>query len=151
MIIGLIIGLFIVGIVLFIASGSYSCYGTAEIMLVIFAIIFILASFGIFIFGCFHGFVNYPATEGTHQGVITAVDLEGVWFRRYEVYLKSSGFTGQSDETKYLCYENETELVEQLKNAIGKTVKINYGHDGGYISWNSCGTYHIKSIEIIEE
>lgn len=149
MIIGLIIGLFIVGVVLFIASDS--CYGTAEIMLVIFAIIFILASFGIFIFGCFHGFVNYPATEGTHQGVITAVDLEGVWFRRYEVYLKSSGFTGQSDETKYLCYENETELVEQLKNAIGKTVKINYGHDGGYISWNSCGTYHIKSIEIIEE
>ena len=58
MIIGLIIGLFIVGIVLFIASGSYSCYGTAETMLVIFAIIFILASFGIFIFGCFHGFVN---------------------------------------------------------------------------------------------
>ncbi len=149
MIIGLIIGLFIVGIVLFIASDS--CYGTAGIILVIFAIIFILASFGIFIFGCFHGFVNYPATEGTHQGVITAVDLEGVWFRRYEVYLKSSGFTGQSDETKYLCYENETELVEQLKNAIGKTVKINYGHDGGYISWNSCGTYHIKSIEIIEE
>ena len=149
MIIGLIIGLFIVGIVLFIASDS--CYGTAGIILVIFAIIFILASFGIFIFGCFHGFVNYPATEGTHQGVITAVDLEGVWFRRYEVYLKSSGFTGQSDETKYLCYENETELVEQLKNAIGKTVKINYGHDGGYISWNSCGTYHIKSIEIIED
>ena len=149
MIIGLIIGLFIVGIVLFIASDS--CYGTAGIILVIFAIIFILASFGIFIFGCFHGFVNYPATEGTHQGVITAVDLEGVWFRRYEVYIKSSGFTGQSDETKYLCYENETELVEQLKNAIGKTVKINYGHDGGYISWNSCGTYHIKSIEILEE
>ena len=149
MIIGLIIGLFIVGIILLIASDS--CYGTAGIILVIFAIIFILASFGIFIFGCFHGFVNYPATEGTHQGVITAVDLEGVWFRRYEVYLKSSGFTGQSDETKYLCYENETELVEQLKNAIGKTVKINYGHDGGYISWNSCGTYHIKSIEIIEE
>ena len=149
MIIGLIIGLFTVGIILLIASDP--CYGTAGIILVIFAIIFILASFGIFIFGCFHGFVNYPATEGTHQGVITAVDLEGVWFRRYEVYLKSSGFTGQSDETKYLCYENETELVEQLKNAIGKTVKINYGHDGGYISWNSCGTYHIKSIEIIEE
>ena len=149
MIIGLIIGLFIVGIILLIASDS--CYGTTETMIVIFAIIFILASFGIFIFGCFHGFVNYPATEGTHQGVITAVDLEGVWFRRYEVYLKSSGFTGQSDETKYLCYENETELVEQLKNAIGKTVKINYGHDGGYIGWNSCGTYHIKSIEILEE
>lgn len=149
MIIGLIIGLFTVGIILLIASDP--CYGTAEIILVIFAVIFILASFGIFIFGCFHGFINYPATEGTHQGVITAVDLEGVWFRRYEVYLKSSGFTGQSDETKYLCYENETELVEQLKNAIGKTVKINYGHDGGYISWNSCGTYHIKSIEIIED
>ena len=105
----------------------------------------------VLIFGCFHGFINYPATEGTHQGVVTAVDLEGVYFRRYEVYLKSSGYTNQSDETKYLIYENEDELAEQLKNAIGKTVKINYGHDGGYIGWNSCGTYHIKSIEIVEE
>lgn len=110
-----------------------------------------LLAFIIFVFGCFHGFIDYPKTEGTHQGVITAVDLEGINFRRYEVYLKSSGYTAQSDETKYLIYENETELLKQLRNAIGKTVKINYGHDGGYIAWNSCGTYHIKSIEIIEE
>ena len=88
--------------------------------------------------------------NGTHQGVITAVDLEGVYFRRYEVYLKSSGYTEQSDETKYLIYDYETDLAEELKNAIGKTVKIYYGHDGGYIPWNSCGTYHIKNIEIVE-
>lgn len=86
-----------------------------------------------------------------HQGVITAVDLEGINFRRYEVYLKSSGYTAQSDETKYLIYDYETELAEELMNAIGKTVKLHYGHDGGYISWNSCGTYHIKSFEVIEE
>lgn len=105
----------------------------------------------IFIFGCFHGFINYPPTEGTHQGVITAVDLEGIWFRRYEVYLKSSGYTGQSDETVYLIYEYEEELAEELRNAIGKEVKLHYGHDGGYIAWNSCGTYHIKDVEIVEE
>ena len=40
--------------------------------------------------------------------------------------------------------------LEELKNAIGKKVKIHYGHDGGYIGWKSCGTYHIKSIEIID-
>ena len=102
-------------------------------------------------FGCFNGFSYQPKTEGTHQGVITAVDLEGKYFRRYEIYLKSSGYTNQSDETKYLIYDYETELAEQLKAAIGKTVKLTYGHDGGYIPWNSCGTYHIKSFEIVEE
>lgn len=74
-----------------------------------------------------------------------------MYFRRYEVYLKSSGYTGQSDETKYLIYEYENDLAEELKDAIGKTVKINYGHDGGYIGWNSCGTYHIKNVEIIDD
>lgn len=64
--------------------------------------------------------------------------------------MKTSNYTDQNDETKYLIYDYETDLAEQLKNAVGKTVKINYGHDGGYISWNSCGTYHIKSIEVIE-
>ena len=25
------------------------------------------------------------------------------------------------------------------------------GHDGGYINWRSCGTYHIKDVELVEE
>lgn len=144
----LTIGLFILGLVLsFVAMGSWDHEGiwwTICSMCLVFSLV-------LGIFGGFHGFINYPATKGTHQGVITAVDLEGVYFRRYEVYLKSSGYTNQSDETKYLIYENEKELAEQLQGAIGKTVKIHYGHDGGYIGWKSCGTYHIKSIEILEQ
>ena len=105
----------------------------------------------VLILGSLHGFINYPKTEGTHQGVITAVDLEGVYFRRYEVYLKSSGYTNQSDETKYLIYDYENDLAEQLKSLIGQQVKLHYGHDGGYIGWKSCGTYHIKSVEKVEE
>ena len=101
------------------------------------------------IFGCFNGFIDYPATEGTHQGVITAVDLEGKYFRRYEVYLNSSGYTTQSDETVYQIYEYEKDLADELKEYIGKEVKLNYGHDGGYIGWKSCGTYHIKSVELV--
>lgn len=101
--------------------------------------------------GMFTGLVNTPPTEGTHIGVVTAVDLEGVYFRRYEVYLKSSGYTTQSDETRYLLYEYERDLADQLKECLGKEVKISYGHDGGYIHWKSCGTYHIKSFEVIEE
>lgn len=120
------------------------------------SVLFWILTFITIVIGSFTGFINYPPTEGTHQGEIIAVDLEGVYFRRYEIYLKSNGFTSNSDgnisnETKYLIYEYETELAEQLKNAIGKTVKLNYGHDGGYIRWNSCGTYHIKSIEILED
>lgn len=147
MIIGLMIGLFILGFAIMAASDcSYN-----ETLWFVLGSICVLVAIVILVFGCFHGFINYPKTEGTHQGIITAVDLEGIYFRRYEVYLKSSGYTNQSDETKYLIYDYETELAEELYNAIGKTVKIHYGHDGGYIGWKSCGTYHIKSIEIIEE
>ena len=101
--------------------------------------------------GIFTGFISHPPTEGVHQGIVTAVDLEGVAFRRYEVYLKSSGYTEQGDETVYKLYDYETDLADQLKAALGKEVRITYGHDGGYIPWNSCGTYHIKNIEIVED
>lgn len=148
MIIGAMIILFVLSFIFYtIATASWEHEG---LFAGISTILLILA-LGVLIFGCLHGFINYPPTEGTHQGVITAVDLEGNWFRRYEVYLKSSRYTAQSDETVYLVYENETELIEKLKNAIGKEVKLHYGHDGGYIAWNSCGTYHIKDVEIIGE
>lgn len=114
-------------------------------------IIFALIGTIFIICGYVNGFINYPPTEGTHQGVITAVDLEGIYFRRYEVYLKSSGYTAQSDETIYKIYDYEIGLAEELKSCIGKEVKLIYGHDGGYIPWNSCGTYHIKSVELVEK
>lgn len=131
MIIALSIILFILSMVFFcIASASYE----HEIGFEVTGLILLILTVCVSVFGCVHGFIDYPQTEGTHQGVITAVDLEGKWFRRYEVYLKSSGYTTQSDETAYLVYENEKELVEKLKNAIGKEVKLHYGHDGGYIA-----------------
>ena len=145
MIVGLIIIFIILAIIFGVLAESYdeNLYFGAFI-----SIILVILTGG---YGCFHGFVNHPKTEGTHQGVITAVDLEGVYFRRYNVYLKSSGYTTQSDETIYMIYDYETELAQELKECIGKEVKLHYGHDGGYIGWNSCGTYHIKAVEIIEE
>lgn len=140
-------------ILLFILAFTIGIFAVSEdsLLAIFLSLIIFLAGIIILFFGFFHGFINHLPTEGVHQGIITAVDLEGVYFRRYEVYLKSSGYTNQSDETTYLLYEYEKELAEELKNSIGKTVKIHYGHDGGYIGWKSCGTYHIKSIEIIEE
>lgn len=119
-------------------------------------IVLIVLSIGLTINGCINGFIYYPATEGTHIGVVTAIDLEGVYFRRWEVYLKSDGFSSDSDgkvsnETKYLLYENERELVEKLQQYQGKKVKLYYGFDGGKIRWNSCGTYHITNVELLEE
>lgn len=148
----MIIGMIIVSFILFIvfvilASISYEYDEVFEVL----GLLSVVVCIGMLIFGCFHGFINQPKTEGTHQGVITAVDLEGVYFRRYNVYLKSSGYTNQSDETVYKIYDYETDLANQLKDCIGKEVKLNYGHDGGYIDWNSCGTYHIKSVEMIKE
>lgn len=150
MIIGAIILFSILGIILWIVTAV-----TDEFTPFIIGVVFFLIAIIISIYGGFHGFINYPQTEGTHVGIITAIDLEGVYFRRYEVYLKSDGFESNngtvSNETKYLAYEYEKELAEELKRYIGKKVKITYGHDGGYIGWNSCGTYHIKSIELLEE
>lgn len=150
MIIGSIILFFILGIVLWTVTAA-----SEEFTLFIIGTVFLIIACIICIYGCFHGFINYPPTEGAHVGTITAIDLEGIYFRKYEVYLKSDGFESAngsiSNETKYLAYEYEKELAEELKQYIGKKVKITYGHDGGYIGWNSCGTYHIKSIELLEE
>lgn len=147
MLIGIII-LFILGFACLIGYGV-SC--NHEEVFTVLGIICVIGIVILTITGFFTGFISHPATEGTHIGVITAVDLEGIWFRRYEVYLKSSGYTNQSDETKYLIYADEKELAEELQSLIGQKVKLHYGHDGGYIPWNSCGTYHIKSVEKVEE
>ena len=101
--------------------------------------------------GIVNGFIDYPPTQGSHQGVLTAVDLEGIYFRRYEIYLKSGELKEQGDETKYCLYADELELVKELQDNIGKRVKLNYSHKGGRIKWNSCGTYHVDSIEVLEE
>lgn len=146
MIIGAIIVLIILSIIFLFISGN-----TYEDMWGYFSAFSFILAFLVFIFGCFHGFIDYPKTEGTHQGIITAVDREGAIFNHYKVYLKSSGYTNQSDETVYCLYSEELELANELKENIGKQVKLNYGHDGGYIGYKSCGTYHIKSFEVVEE
>lgn len=117
----------------------------------ILCVISFLLGIALLIFGIIHGFLNYPATEGTHQGTLTAVDMEGYFFRRYKVYLKSSAFTEQGDETEYCVYLYEDDLSNELKKAIGKKVKLHYSHPGGYIGYNSCGTYHVDNVEIIED
>ena len=138
--------LFVLGSILFAIGSEYN-----NDSLIWSGILCIIIGICMLISGFINGFTYQPKTEGVHQGVITAVDLEGKYFRRYEVYLKSSGYTSQSDETKYLLYDYETELAKELKSCLGKQVKLYYGHDGGYIPWNSCGTYHIKSVELVEE
>ncbi len=149
MVLGIFIGSLILAIVFGVLWLVYEYETLGDVSFVISFISVIVSAISLAIGGLF-GFINQPATEGTHQGVVTAVDLEGVYFRRYEVYLKSSGYTTQSDETTYKIYDYEKDLAEELKSCIGKEVKLNYGHDGGYIGWNSCGTYHIKSVEVIE-
>ena len=146
MIIGIIIASFIISLIIFITAA----YEDSLIAAIIGGVL-LLVALGTTIFGGFHGFINYRPTSGTHIGMVSAVDLEGIHFRRYEVYLKTSQLTSQSDETVYCLYENEKELANQLTEYIGKTVKITYGHDGGYINWKSCGTYHIISIELVED
>jgi len=155
MIIGIIVIIVITFITTFIGGYIWLESWERETMGATLCIISALVLIGTTIFGFFNGFINYPRTEGTHQGTITAVDLEGIYFRRYEVYIKSGGYSKNingdySDETKYCLYEYEKDLVDRIRSAVGKQVKLEYGHDGGYIGWKSCGTYHIKSVEIID-
>lgn len=147
----MILGLLILGFILVIIGGAielddYDSNGGA-ITFLIGAVLFI----SMFIIGITHGFINRPATEGTHQGVITAIDREGIIFNHYKIYLKSSAYTSQGDETEYCAYLDEIELVNQLKEYIGKQVRLNYSHKGGYIGIKDCGTYHIDSVELVEE
>lgn len=145
--------LIILIIVLFIACMVFYCIYD-EVFEECWGVVCIICGFlgiGLLIYGCFHGFINYPPTKGSHQGVITAVDLEGIYFRRYKVYLKSSAYTEQGDETEYCVYIDESKLIEDLQKNIGKKVKLNYSHKGGYIGWKSCGTYHIDNVEQIED
>lgn len=145
-IIGILICCLIFPIGWFIADSCYDKEGLGLSLMGISTI----AMIALIIFGWFHGFISYPPTEGTHQGTLTAVDMEGIFFRHYKVYLKSSAFTEQGDETEYCVYLYENELSEKLKDAIGKKVKLHYSHKGGYIGYNSCGTYHIDEIEVLE-
>lgn len=152
----MIIGIIVISIIILIIDSILwiNSWENEEIGFILF-IIGTIGLIGGMIFGCFNGFINHPRTEGIHQGTITAVDLEGVYFRRYEVYIKSGGYSKNSndtysDETKYCLYEYEKDLADKIRNLIGKQVKIEYGHEGGYIGWKSCGTYHIKNVEIID-
>lgn len=152
----MIIGIIVISIIITFIGGYIWCESWEhEKIGATLCIISILILIGTITFGFFNGFINRPKTEGIHNGTITAVDLEGIFFRRYEVYIKSGGFSrngndSYSDETKYCLYEYEKDLVDKIRSAVGKQVKLEYGHDGGYIGWKSCGTYHIKSVEIID-
>jgi hypothetical protein len=66
MIIALSIILFILSMVFFcIASASYE----HEIGFEVTGLILLILTVCVSVFGCVHGFIDYPQTEGTHQGL----------------------------------------------------------------------------------
>lgn len=145
-------------VILFIIGGSAAAYGWEEDSgpSMILGAVILLVTLCLTIYGMFTGFVNYPPTEGVHQGVVTAVDREGYIFNHYKIYIKSGGLIQNdnkviSDETEYCLYLEETELAGQLREYVGKTVKVYYAHPGGRIGIRSCGTYHITKVELVEE
>ena len=150
--------LIILMVILLVTGGTIAWYGFEECESTpsIFGSIIFLVGLVLAVYGIFTGFINYPASEGIHQGVITAVDREGYIFNHYKIYVKSGGMIQDgnkviSDETEYCLYLDESELANQLKEYVGKTVKVYYGHPGGKIGIRSCGTYHITKVELVEE
>lgn len=81
--------------------------------------------------------------SGSTIGEVTSVDKN--FFGTTAVYIKTS----ETEQEEY-CIE-DSKVVEQAKELIGKKVKISYGERVGIYSTSKCGEAPIEHIEEIEE
>ena len=140
--------LFAIGLIVFLAalSATYDHEVLFGVLVGVMALLLIVSV----VLGCLFGFIPHRSSEGVHTGIISAVDREGYFGNKYKIYLKTSQFTAQDDETVYYLYNHETELADKAKSLVGKNVVVKYSFEGGYISAWSAGENHIYSIEEVE-
>lgn len=130
----------IMGIMGIIVFGCFwlNSYGN-ELIFGILTIVMIGIVVASIVIGCLYGFIPHRPSERMHTGIISAVDREGYFGNKYKIYLKTSQYTTQEDESVYKLYSYETELADEAKKLIGKTVVVKYSFEGGYISAWSAG------------
>lgn len=157
MIIGMMIILFILGIVLCCVGGASweheDAFIGSGLICIVLAIIML-------IFGFFHGFIDYKESNDKDLARITAVTQKQDIFHTYytvEVeYLTNTptqnGVLQKKDIEKdtFYCYYENKELVEELKKNLYKEVWIISGYKGGYETPKDFGTKLIKSVETKE-
>jgi len=158
MILGLMIGLFVLGFFLCAVGAENLEY---ENLFLGAGAISIIIAIVILTFGCFHGFIDYKESNDRDLARITAVTQEQFLSKVCYVveveYLTNTptqeGMIQNRNIEKdtFYCYYEDQELVEKLKNNMYKELWIISGYKGGYESWKDFGNKLIKDIELKEE
>ena len=156
MIVGLMILLFVLGLI-------FCTVGIEEDESGVFiaGALSVLIAFIILLVGIFHGFIDYKPSNDKDLARITAVTQEQIFsyvYYKVEVeYLTNTptqvGVVQNRDIEKdtFYCYYEDEELVNKLKNNMYKELWIISGYKGGYETYKDFGTKLIKDIELKEE
>lgn len=95
------------------------------------------------IIGLFGGIHVVTTADGSHTGVVTAVEEEGIWFKTWRVYFKTDAQSSQED---VYCLIDDSLVSELKKHARNKeTVTITY-YDLMMPGWDECKSGDIAII-----
>jgi|LGOV01.1.fsa_nt_gb hypothetical protein len=98
------------------------------------------------------GFIAYlsfvyfvPYSEGYRSGKLVKISQRGMVFKTWEGTLSQ----GVSDELQFhfSVEDNKKEVIEQLKNLQGKSVKLTYIERYGTFPWLGDTKHFIKEVE----
>ena len=102
------------------------------------------------------GFIAYlsfvyfvPYSEGYRSGKLVKISQRGVVFKTWEGTLSQ----GVSDELQFhfSVEDGKKEVLEQLKNLQGKSVKLTYIERYGTFPWLGDTKHFIKEAEEVDE
>ena len=97
------------------------------------------------------GVVRLDFQAGSHKITPTAMDTTAGG--HYRVYYKTSDYTRESEESHYYIEKDNTEVQNQMMDAIkeGKTIMVYYDSYVGFKGFFAPQTAPITRIEILED
>lgn len=116
------------------------------ILIIIRATIIVVIFIAFIIFLLF--FIKYNTdVNGTHSGIVTAVEQSGYFYQNYIVYFKTNSTSSQED--MYCIPQNQTDLANELRLAqeSQKEITLHYTGVKG-LGLNLCGYDQITSVDI---
>jgi hypothetical protein len=93
---------------------------------------------------------RFDTAGGSHRITPTAMDTN-IW-GHWMVYYRTTDFTKSSEEEFYFIHKDNTDIVEQIQDAIiyGDEIVVYYDRYIGYKGWTAPDTSPITRIEIIK-
>ena len=89
------------------------------------------------------------AQNGSHTGYVTAIQQNGIFFKKYSVYFKTDKTSSQED---VYCIDRDSDLnIEKLKDLqrSGKKATLYYNSRVKFLAPNHCEDYYL--IDFKEE